>query len=134
MSSASKGRCRRISRGSVSAAITTNSEIPLFRVFVAGQRKGRREINTNRNRPDPLLHDYKPDLADSSREEARKKQNRRKRQQKTFVGALLELLVVGGLLDEVQYGDCELRIRQGVRFRVYCLVGLPKEEPKTTEE
>jgi len=35
LSSASKGRWRRISSGSVSAAITTNSEIPLLSVLVA---------------------------------------------------------------------------------------------------
>jgi hypothetical protein len=35
LSSASNGRWRRISSGSVSAAITTNSEIPLLRVLVA---------------------------------------------------------------------------------------------------
>jgi len=38
LSSASRGRWRRISRGSVSAAMTTNSEIPLFRVLVAANQ------------------------------------------------------------------------------------------------
>jgi hypothetical protein len=38
LSSASNGRWRRISSGSVSAAITTNSEIPLLRVLVAEHR------------------------------------------------------------------------------------------------
>jgi len=39
LSSASKGRWRRISKGSVSAAMTTNSAIPLFKVLVAAQYK-----------------------------------------------------------------------------------------------
>jgi len=39
LSSASKGRWRRISRGSASAAITTNSEIPLFKVLVAATQQ-----------------------------------------------------------------------------------------------
>ena len=37
LSSHSKGRCSRISSGSVSAAITMNSAIPLFRALVATQ-------------------------------------------------------------------------------------------------
>ena len=40
LSSASSGRCSRISNGSVSAAITTNSEIPRFRVLVAAMAYG----------------------------------------------------------------------------------------------
>ena len=36
----------------------------------------------------------------------------------TFVGAFLQLFVVDGLLDEVQDGECELRVRQGVCFGV----------------
>lgn len=35
LSSHSKGRCNKISKGSASAAITINSDIPLFNVFVA---------------------------------------------------------------------------------------------------
>ena len=35
LSSASRGKCRRISIGSVSAAKTTNEAIPRFKVFVA---------------------------------------------------------------------------------------------------
>lgn len=37
LSSHRSGKCSRISMGSVSAAMTINSEIPLFRVFVAIQ-------------------------------------------------------------------------------------------------
>lgn len=46
LSSASRGRWRRISSGSVSAAITTNSDIPLFRVFVAAHRHTQKENQT----------------------------------------------------------------------------------------
>ena len=35
LSSANKGKCNKISSGSVSAARTMNSQIPLFKVFVA---------------------------------------------------------------------------------------------------
>ena len=38
LSSARSGRCSRISMGSVSAAITTNSEIPRLSVLVAAQQ------------------------------------------------------------------------------------------------
>ena len=37
LSSARRGRCSKISMGSVSAAITTNSEMPRFSVLVAAQ-------------------------------------------------------------------------------------------------
>lgn len=38
---------------------------------------------------------------------------------RSFIGALLELLVVGSLLNEVQYCNCHLGIRQGVCFGVH---------------
>lgn len=41
LSSARRGRCRRISMGSVSAAMTTNSEMPRFRVLVAAKQTGK---------------------------------------------------------------------------------------------
>lgn len=41
LSSASKGRWRRISRGSTSVAITTISAIPRLSAFVAEQKKNR---------------------------------------------------------------------------------------------
>lgn len=41
LSSASRGRCSRISNGSVSAAMTTNSEMPRFRVLVAAMTCGK---------------------------------------------------------------------------------------------
>ena len=40
LSSQRRGRCSKISIGSVSAAITMNSEMPRFSVFVAARRAG----------------------------------------------------------------------------------------------
>ena len=38
----------------------------------------------------------------------------------TFISALFELLVVGSLLNEIQNGYGELRIRKWVCFWIYC--------------
>jgi hypothetical protein len=56
LSSASKGRWSRISSGSVSAAITTNSDIPLFRVLVAARKHKRHKLNKKA----PELAEYRP--------------------------------------------------------------------------
>jgi hypothetical protein len=49
LSSQSKGRCKRISRGSASAARTMNSEIPRLSVFVA-EIKDTRELIADENK------------------------------------------------------------------------------------
>ncbi|KAH0461920.1 hypothetical protein IEQ34_009495 [Dendrobium chrysotoxum] len=41
--------------------------------------------------------------------------------EKTFIGALLQLLIIGGLLDEVEDGDGQLRVRQRISLGIYCL-------------
>jgi len=48
LSSASNGRWRRISKGSVSAAITMNSAIPLFNVLVAATTPAITQKNTHK--------------------------------------------------------------------------------------
>jgi hypothetical protein len=92
--------------GSVSAAITTNSLMPRFSVLVAAgnDATGRRSISltaASRRResrpPAPGL----PSL--------------------TLVSTLLQLLVVGRLLDNVQDGVGQLCVRQRVRLRVHSL-------------
>lgn len=100
LSSASKGRWSRISSGSVSAAITMNSEIPLLRVLVAEIFKAC--INTTKQKKQIGIINI--ELLQTG----------------TFISALFELLVVGSLLNEIQNGYGELRIRQGVCFWIHC--------------
>ena len=56
LSSASNGRWSRISSGSVSAAITTNSDIPLLRVLVAARKHKRNKLNNKA----PELTEHRP--------------------------------------------------------------------------
>lgn len=72
LSSHSSGRCSRISSGSVSAVSTMNSEMPRFSVLVAADNTSESSVRWSW------------------------------RGVRTFVRALLELLIVGRLLDEVQ--------------------------------
>ena len=74
-SSQSRGRCKRISIGSVSAVRTISSAIPRLSVFVAGK---------------------------SGCEEVSPRLGRRETAGRTLVGALFELLVLGSLIDELQ--------------------------------
>lgn len=48
--------------------------------------------------------------------------------EETFIGAFLELLVVGGLLDEVEDGDGQLGVSQGIRLRVHRLRALTQAD------
>lgn len=98
LSSASRGKCRRISIGSVSAAMTMNSEMPRLRVLVAAGRN------------DKLI-----------RAASAMVQQDELWRLLTLVGALLELLVVCSLLHNVQNGVGQLCVRQGVRLRVHSL-------------
>lgn len=74
--------------GSVSAAITTNSEIPLFRVLVAASTAIRVQPPV-RNSSDNMSIQLRP----------------------TFIGPLSKLLVVGRLLDDVHNGVRQLQGR-----------------------
>lgn len=52
----------------------------------------------------------------------------------TFVGALFQLLVVSGLLDEVQYVNHQLRVGKRVRLWVDCFCGLDTTCTQTNED
>ncbi len=86
LSSASSGRCSRISIGSVSAAMTTNSDIPRFSVFVAAPQEPHFSVLLQHEHlaAQQCLHKL------------------------TLVSALAQLLVVCSLLHNVQDGVCEL--------------------------
>lgn len=108
MSSASKGRWRRISSGSVSAAITTNSEMPLLSVFVAEQ---------NQNQPKII-------------QKNRKKRNLDGDSDQTFISTLLELLIVCCLLDEIHDRVRQVSISQRVRLWIHNLGTLHQNQNK----
>lgn len=91
LSSASRGRCSRISMGSVSAAITTNSEMPLLSVLVAAG-KAWQDVS-----PRPGLHSMVRHAVLHGL---------------TLIGALAQLLVVGSLLHNVDDGVRELQTAQ----------------------
>lgn len=125
LSSASKGRWRRISSGSVSAAITTNSEIPLFRVFVAASKKH-------------AINNYFINITPPPTIKKKKKKKRLNIQYpmsfsiynnffcscSTFIGTFLELLIISSLLDEVQNRYSKLSISKRVCFWIHSFGGL----------
>lgn len=119
LSSASKGRWSKISSGSVSAAITTNSDIPLFKVLVAAQNNTTYQLLLRHRQSKPTrLIDIQP----------------KKKKSGTFVGALLQLLVISGLLDEIEDSDGQLRIGERVCFRINsfpCLQARKKKNEAT---
>ncbi len=90
LSSQSNGKCRRISKGSASAAITMNSERPRFKVFVAATEVVSQGLEFSQKSVRNI----------------------------TFIGTLSQLLVVGGLLNQVENFDSELSVSQGIGFGV----------------
>lgn len=121
LSSASSGRWRRISSGSVSAAITTISEIPLFNVFVAEtpQLESKTRISKKENKYDPttkttlkiktkfsnlLFCSNQMKLKKTQFQKLHKKAfKKKKKKEETFISTLFELFVVGSLLNNVHY-------------------------------
>ncbi len=91
--------------GSVSAAMTTNSDTPRFSVFVAASTRGMawHGVQGQPAGSEPAAHMHAELRAG------------------TFVGAFLQLFVVGSLLNDVEDGVRELRTRRRasamLRFR-----------------
>ena len=83
--------------GSVSAAMTTNSDTPRFSVFVAAVRAPRRSAWAEKHKQGPLLKAKRSTGNDCK--------------SFTLVGTLLQLLVVSCLLDDVEDGVRQLRHR-----------------------
>jgi hypothetical protein len=96
--------------GSASAAMTMNSDCPLFKVLVAVPEEKVVKKNTQ-NKLKKL-------------ESAKLKQKYTSYMLLTLVGTLLELLVVVGLLHNFQDLDCQLLISKRVCFGVYLTLHL----------
>lgn len=96
LSSASSGRCNKISMGSVSAAIITIAEMPRLSVLVAACKAQLVKLGLSlaNSAPQMLL--------------TTKCLHSMIAQTRTLVRALLQLLVVDSLLDNVQYGVGQL--------------------------
>lgn len=88
--------------------LPTNSEMPRLRVLVAAHMNTPL-INAPAAACSATVTGYGPCYDISEYASAN--------QELTFIGALLQLFVIGSLLNDVQNGVCELRVRQRVRLR-----------------
>ena len=121
LSSHSSGKCRRISRGSASAAMMMSSAMPRFSVFVAAGGKG--AIMSGMITPldviaQPGLRVMRWRVWRTACTGGRVVLCLQPEGCRTLVGTLLQLLVIGSLLGDVKDGDGELRIRQREGLRV----------------